>query len=294
MTSAIREARAPAFGASLDRFLAGGLEAEREDIHFFDVAPGRVRIEVTVRNAGERRSMPTPAVISAAPLGAFVPWRPLTTLVVPPLEPGESAVLKTEVARAKTAPLGPPDRVPPRRLLTALGMEDDRPPRARSLAGGSGGATLPADLFDLMRTGNPHFAGNLNVFVGGRAVERHLAQQLRIYPGRTNLAMFVVGSGRDSYAFRITGLGTDWVATLYALSELDAPMIDVQNDSIVGESAWIDVVGTTMVMLVLRPPDDCRSESVEVHVTERSSGKEAVVEFGFDPQAAGPGCYVVG
>jgi hypothetical protein len=35
----------------------------------------------------------------------------------------------------------------------------------------------------------------------------------------------------------------------------------------------------------------CRGE---VHVEQRSTGKEAIVEFSLDARAAGPGCFVVG
>jgi hypothetical protein len=38
-----------------------------------------------------------------------------------------------------------------------------------------------------------------------RAVERHLAQALRIYPGKTNAAMFFVGNRKDGYRFDLTG-----------------------------------------------------------------------------------------
>src|SRR5438067_2103865 len=64
--------------------------------------------------------------------------------------------------------------------------------------------------------GGVHWAGNLNVFVGGRDVERHMAQALRVYPGRVNLAMFVVGSGAaDEYRFELNGDGTAWNARLF-------------------------------------------------------------------------------
>ena len=103
----------------------GRLEVGRDDIVFFDAAPGRVRIEVTVWNRGAGPSAPTAATLMAAPLGAFVPWQPLLTLPVPAIEPGGSAVLRAEAARRTPRPLGPPDRVPPRRLLTALAAGDE-------------------------------------------------------------------------------------------------------------------------------------------------------------------------
>src|SRR5262249_20111927 len=150
---------------------------DREDIAFHPGAPGQVAIAITVRNLGEGRSPLTRATIQAAPLGAFVPWQPLARVRVPSLEPGETHVIRLAAARPAPPPLGPPDRVPPRMLLTALGFGDRR--RSRRSTG-----TLPADPLELLGRRNTYWAGNLNVFVGDRPVERHLAQALRVYPGR--------------------------------------------------------------------------------------------------------------
>jgi hypothetical protein len=268
------------------------LQVARQDITFASVRPGSVHVAITVHNLGGRRSAPTTAALMAAPLGAFVPWRPLALLPVPALGPGESAVLTADVPRPATAPLGPPDRVAPRRLLTALGAEDDRP-RARARARGTLVGGLPADLMELLRQPNAHWAGNLNVFIGGRAVERHLAQALRVYPGRLNLAMFVVGSGRDAYRFHLIGEGEDWNANLFDMTDGEALTLDVSRVPPVVEDRWIEVPRQRMMILALRPPRNCRSGSVEVHVLQRSSGQTAVVEFSLDPNAAGPGCFVV-
>jgi hypothetical protein len=267
------------------------LLVERTDIHFADFGPGRVSIEITLRNEGDEPSAPTPAVLMAAPLGAFVPWRPLAIVRAPALVPGQSVVLRTEARRPAVAPLGPPDRIPPQRLLTALGAEDDRPRAATPPAAPMG--VLPPDLMDLMGRPGFHWAGNLNVFVGGRAVERHLAQALRVYPGRLNLAMFVVGSGRDSYRFHVVGEGQDWKAQLYDMTDGKTLTLDVRRQQPVAEGQWIDTPTRRMMMLALQPPADCGAGAVAVHVTQRSSGKEAVVEFSLDPAAAGPGCFVV-
>jgi hypothetical protein len=275
--------------------LRAELHVERSDITFGNVSPERVRIEVVVQNLGEERSEPTHAVLSAAPLGAFVPWRPLAVLPVPAIEPGDSLVLHTSAARALPVPLGPPDQVPPRRLLTALGAADDRPggapaalrPGTRPTAG------LPADLLDLMGRPGTHWAGNLNVFLVGRAVERHLAQALRIYPGRTNLAMFVLGSGRDAYRFHLIGEGQHWGAALFDITDGRSLTIDVKRFPPVEEGEWLEIPHQRMMLLALCPPNDCGCGTVEVHVEQRSSGQSAVVEFSLDPSAAGPGCYVV-
>src|SRR5262249_41138537 len=141
---------------------------------------------------------------------------------------------------------------------------------------------------------NPHFAGNLNIFVGGRAVERHLAQALRIYPGRRNLAMFVVGSGPDSYAFRLLGDGAGWDARLYDATQFRSITVEPRGQTPIVEDEWIDVDQTAFMMLTLTPPEGCCEGAIEVHVAQRSTREEAVVEFSFDPSAAGPGCFVVG
>src|SRR5581483_1238074 len=100
------------------------LIVERTDIHFRSIAPGRVRISVNVTNVGFARSEPTTMHLQAAPLGAFVPWSDLTSLVVPPIEPGRSVEVTADVAAPPVESLGEFSRVPPRRLLTAIGGED--------------------------------------------------------------------------------------------------------------------------------------------------------------------------
>ncbi len=283
---------------------AADLTVRREDIEFADVAPGLVRVAIRVTNEGNRRSDATIARIEAAPLGAFVPTRPLTSLPVPSLAPGESTVLETEVARPKTAPLGPPDRLPPRRILTALDSRDDDRPAAgglasallRSLRPSPGrpdkepSTTLPPDLFELMGRRNPYWAGNLNIFIGRSAVERHMARALRIYPGRTNLAAFMVGTRPDAYSFDLGG--ADWETALYRM-DLARSFADRGGGDRVEPRSWIEVGGPTTLMLAVLPPIDAESGAVEVRVRQRSTGQEAIVEFDLDPDAAGPGCYVV-
>jgi hypothetical protein len=261
-----------------------GLELSRADIVFHNSGPERVRIEVTVSNPGPWPSEAQPAVVQAAALGAFVPWRPVAVLSLPSLAPGESTTVFTEAEVPNTSPLGPPERVTPPQLLTALDFDEDRR-RGRA-------ADLPADPLALLRQGSLHWAGNLNVFVAGKAVERHLAQALRVHPGRTNLAMFVVGSGRDAYRFRLEGTAADWDARLLDLTGA-AHVLDLRGGTEVHEQEWLEVGQQRLMMLALVPPPECRAGSVEVHVDQQSSGQTAVVEFSLDPAAAGPGCYVV-
>src|SRR5262249_6560849 len=122
---ALRQSRS----ASTARRRATKLAVQREDIAFRDVAPGWVEISITVTNLSDEPSAPDVAVIQAAPLGAFVPWRPLAVVPVPMLQPGASHTLTVQAARPRVQALGNPDQVSPQRLLTGLGMDDD--PQAR-------------------------------------------------------------------------------------------------------------------------------------------------------------------
>jgi hypothetical protein len=267
-----------------------GLCVQRTAIQFEDVAPGLVAVRVTVANLGHQPTSPTFAVLSAAPLGAFVPWKPLTALPVPVLGPGESVTLHTEVGRPAPAALGWPEQVTPEQLLEAL----EGPPAAPLQPGLTQQPLLPADPADLLGRSNAYWAGNLNVFVGQQAVERHMARALRIYPGRLNLAMFVVGDRRpDAYRFRLFGTGDNWGATLGDAS-CGTPRGLFRGGHVpIEPDRWIESAGQRLVMLALRPPRDRETGCVEVHVTQRSTARQAVVEFTFDARADGPGCYVV-
>ncbi|HWX23215.1 MAG TPA: hypothetical protein VN578_25210 [Candidatus Binatia bacterium] len=288
------------------------LHVERTDISFHDLSGDRVRIQVTVHNAGAHRSPPTPMRLESAPLGAFVPWHPLAQLLVPALEPGESRELSTDVARSQPTPLGDFNLVPPNRLLTAVtSPEQSSPQSGTGFAGmlnlfrrgqttrSSGGdlaarRSLAPDLWELVGRGQAHWAGNINVFIGTHPVERHLAKALRVYPGRTNLAMFVVGGPgkRDAYAFEVVGLAPDWNADLYDTRNNRSLVIN-PADVPIEEMQWVESDGGLIVMLATQPPADCRTGNLEVHVTRRSCGETAVVEFNLDPAAQGAGCYYV-
>jgi uncharacterized membrane protein len=291
------------------------LSVERTDITFHDVAGDKVRIQVTVRNKGSGRSQPTPMRLESAPFGAFVPWQPLAKLTVPALEPGESRELSIDVARPRPTPLGDFNRVPPKKLLTAVTAPDKSPDqpspqpargfaamlslllrRGASISGRAlpGRTTLAPDLWDMVGRGQPHWAGNINVFIGREPVERHLAQALRIYPGRTNMAMFLVGDrGRaDAYAFELVGLNPEWKAMLYDATT-NKNLVTNPADIPIEEMQWVESKAGLMVMLATQPPADCKTGNLEVHVTRRSCGKTAVVEFSMDPSARGAGCYFV-
>jgi len=278
---------------------AARLIVRRQDIQFSDVGPGRVEITITVTNAGPFRSQRRFAVIQAAALGAFVNWRPLAVLPVPALEAGESALLRTKAQRVIPDPLASIDRLPPGRLLTALGFDDDEPRnRARRGRPSESASTLqsrslPASPLDLVTGPNTHWAGNINVFVAGKAVERHMAKALRIVPERTNVAMFIVGRSPDSYQFDLLGLGPDWDAAIVDPTKAGSVAQGTSRGTVIEPGSWYRLRSHSLLFLVLRPPADCREGDVLVHVTQQSTQKTAVVEFSFDPRAVGPGCYLV-
>jgi hypothetical protein len=283
-----------------DALANDGLCVQRTDILFSDVAPGRVAIEVKVSNLGHRPTTPTVAVLRAATLGAFVDWRPLATLPVPVLGPGETFVLRTEAGRPAPQPLGWPPAVTPDQLLAAGDLD---PPRPRPAPGPRPMSRvpmpfLPPDLNDLVGRGNLYWAGNIDVFVGNKSVERHLARALRVYPGHVNLATFFVGGrgrGRkpEAYRFHLVSTGEDWKATLHDLSGGPSLVLDADREPAVKEDVWVETSGPRVMTVALRPPTECGAGSVEVHITRRSDGHKAVVEFSLAADAAGPGCYAV-
>lgn len=288
------------------------LRVEPTDISFHDLAGDKVRIQVTVRNAGDGRSLPTTMRLESAPLGAFVPWQPLTRLHVPALEPGESIKLSTEVSRPRPAPIGDFNRIPPKRLLTTVNAPDQSSPQSgssllamlgrfrgrrtdgRPTAPSVGKTLLAPDLWDLVGQGQEHWAGNINVFVGSAPVERHLARALRVYPGRINLAMFVVGSPRkpDAYSFQLVGLAEDWKASLHDATNGRSLLVN-PAEAAIEEEKWLEAAGNLLVILAARPPEYCQTGNLQVHVTQRSCRKTAVVEFDLDPTAQGAGCFYV-
>jgi len=289
-------------------FGEANLSVERTDITFHEVAGDKVRIQVTVSNTGTRTSQPTAMRLESAPLGAFVPWQPLAKLVVPALEAGESRELSIELKRPRPAPLGDFNRLPPKKLLTAISAD---PPARRPRNGlaailglldrsqksptddVSRKDALVPDLWDLVGRGQPYWAGNINVFIGRKPVERHLSRALRVYPGRTNMAMFIVGEPRnpDAYSFEIIGLNSDWKTALYDTTN-NQNLLAEHSESPIKEMQWVDT-RSLMVMLATEPPVHCKAGKLEVHVTRRSSGTTAIVEFDLDPGANGSGCYVV-
>jgi hypothetical protein len=274
------------------------LLVQRTGIRFHNLDHEHVAIEIAVENRGPAISAPASLRLEAAPFGAFVRWRPLATLAVPAIPPGLT-VFRMTVPQPRLQPLGRfSDLIPPA-LRTPSGFERERHraverrhalQQAILLARGGISApstTLPPDLLDLLDGARPHWAGNLNVWIGHEAVERHRAPRLRIHAGRANLAAFCVGDGPGRYAFRVE-CAAEWGLALYDCASGASIECSRERGQ---EPRWHAVPGLSLVLLVLRPPHDCAQGEVLVHVTQHSSEKTAVVEFDLDPAAAGPGCY---
>jgi hypothetical protein len=275
-----------------ETLLEADLFAGPEDIRFRNKARDRVVIEIEVHNLGSERSTETAVFVQSAPLGVFVPWEPLAHVAVPAIEAGGSATLQLEATPPVAVAL-PPHRRTPAQLLTALDREEPRKGPDTARQAGNVWPGLAGDLFQRMGRGGIHWAGNINVFVAQKSVERHLAQALRIYPGRDNLAMFVVGSGPDAYSFRIHGAPADWKTALLRPQDSRMPIHHLQGHERVEPRQWVEVKRQEMMMLLLQPPAGCQCGKVDVKVCQRSTDREAVVEFSLDPCAAGPGCFTV-
>jgi hypothetical protein len=284
------------------------LSIARTDIEFFNIAPGLAAIELKVTNDSDSPSAPCTLELQAAPFGAFVPWQPLTALALPTLEPGMTRYVRWRAPVVQTQALGSPDRLGPRDLLTAFGLADEPPderaaaePQSRSQAVPAAAlspvtsAGLPPGLMDLLMQETPHWAGNINVLVNGTDVERHRMQKLRVRAGRVNLAWFIVGAPglANAYAFRVSGIGPDWKALLFDMTSRERLTIGVGAQDAIAPGQWIDTHGSNVMLLALHVPRSCQAAAVTVHVVQRSSEREAVVEFGLDPRAPGRGCYTV-
>ena len=234
--------------------LAGRIEWERTDIAWFDSTPEHLSLAISFRNPNREATMPAFARISAAPLGAFVPWQPLRVLPLPALPGGGTTVLRADV----TAPfrgLQPRQRRLPgvfRSYLRRLGFSLDVTPSCT------------------------HWAGNIDVLVHDRAVERHMSMGLRLFPGAANVADFRVGDRADDYMFEVTGDILGWSVQLRSVSPLA-----LFRGKPVPLGSWVRFPGQQVLCLVATPPPRCAGGHLDIHVRQRSTGRDAVVEFGF-------------
>jgi hypothetical protein len=210
-------------------------------------------------------------------------------LQVPLLAPGEVTVVRREYDHDATQVLGGIDKLPPSRVLTALGLGE--PDRNRQRENDNPNPGLATDLLRMLQQGSTHWAGNLNLFFPRVDVERHAAQALRVYPGCVNLAMFIVGDTSSEYRFELTGDAGPWKARLFD-TQLERPIVSGLQSVAMKEGQWYRPT-SSLVLLVVEPPVSATTGAVNVHVCQRSTNREAVVEFTMDSRAAGPGCYKV-
>jgi hypothetical protein len=149
---------------------------------------------------------------------------------------------------------------------------------------------VAADPFALLGRQGHHWAGNIDVLMRGKEVERHMARALRVYPGKTNAAMFFVGDRADGYRFEMSGDVEDWQAELVDMT--GSPSLRPGKAEAVPTGEFREFRRGTFYLL-MRPPKGAERGAVSIHVTRQTDGKEAVVEFSLDSRAAGAGCYKV-
>jgi hypothetical protein len=260
-----------------------GMTVERGDIMFGDVSPGKVLITVTVRNQGRVTSPPSPMFVQAAPLGAFVPWRPLAELRVPPIEPGRQRTVSFVAERSRHEPLGDPGVVEPARFLRAA-TRGSMMRRYRNASRVRLHGRLPVDLLELLQLGSIFWAGNINVFLGGREVERHFARQLCLNPSQPSLADFILGAGPDSYRFHVERKPQELEVALFDVTSQRRLGIDLSRSERVPEESWWHVPGTRVLFLTVDSTEESEV-AVEIHVDQKSTGKSAVIELGFEASA---------
>ncbi len=276
---------------------AAGLRADRTDISFQNITTDLVRVDVRVTNDGSLWSPATEVAVQSAPLGAFLTWQPLLTLSVPPLAPRTSAVVSGTAWVPQPAPAAPPEEVwsMPAHLLqefvetAAREAREEAEREARRLLRRPA-PVVAADPLALLGRSGHHWAGNIDILMRGKAAERHLAWALRVYPGKTNAALFFVGDRKDGYRFELSGDVQEWQAEL--LDMIHSPSLRPGQAPDVPPGEFREFSRGTFYLL-LRPPQGVERGGVSVHVTRQSDGKEAVVEFSLDSRAAGAGCFTV-
>lgn len=148
---------------------------------------------------------------------------------------------------------------------------------------------------------NRHWAGNINVYLGGKAVERHQARGLRIYPGIENWALFNIGSRKgQEYLFTFAGCGPGWETRLFQLpnarGEGDAvreaaEVAGKAGEGVVSGDSVVTPMGSAWMAAIVSPPSDATGGKLDIDILEVSSGRGATVEFQMMVGAGGHGFY---
>ena len=233
---------------------ASRLRIRRESIRWTGGIAGRpLKISFVVENLGLEPSAPQPVRIDVAPFGAFVPWRPLTSLTLPGIPPGGHVVM--------TATAG--DDELPRRLDGPIASEA----HVRT-------ALLRAFRRAAEELRPVHMVGNLNVYVGDREpVERHMKVAIGLQAGAENWSFFFIGDDRlDSYTLRPEA-EPGW-------------QVDIEPGS------WgVPMPGPLCVAVKFVPPAHATSGRVAIWVRRESTGQEVPVEFELSANAPAAHCY---
>ena len=266
------------------------LQVESDWIEFFEVAPGRVRIEVTVHNKGGSPSGPQQLRLHAAPIGAHLGWRPLTQLRLPALRPRRTLTVATEVYRAQ-----PSQNSLPLQMLRGaahVARRLDRIPNLGLLwnrACNEGVSTelwarsLPLDPFELLGQKSPNWVGAIRMRIGSETtMSRCRAQALRFAPGKENMVLFSVGTQPDEYSFEMKGKASAWnPRLLVAGKNAIEPLERVAR-----------LEGMAPVVLIFDAPSDMTKGDLKINVLRKSNRQRQTIEFDFDSQVPGPGCFL--
>ena len=167
------------------------LHVEPDWIEFFEVAPGRVRIEVTVHNKGGAPSRPQQLKLHAAPIGAHLGWQPLAQLRLPAVLPRRTLTVATEVYRAQPSQSSLPlqvlrgaahmarrlDRIPNLGLLWKRACNE-------SVTTELWARSLPLDPFERLGRKSPNWAGGIRMGVGAGWLFEEIELMGRAVPAR--------------------------------------------------------------------------------------------------------------
>ena len=147
--------------------------------------------------------------------------------------------------------------------------------------------------------GNRHWAGNINVHLCGKAVERHQANGLRIYPGLENWAIFNLGSRKGGeYLITFEGCGADWEPRVYHHPDARVEpgpgdlSKERRGEGIGSGGTIVTPTGSAWMSAVVSPPGDATVGNLDIGILELSSGRETTVEFGLNANASGRGLII--
>ena len=214
--------------------------------------------------------------INAAEFGAFVESTPVAQVAVPPIPPRGQAVIAHEFedpdGRGETGL----KRLPRSRMLPRADVE--QAPRRRP------------------HSGRPCvWAGNFDVHVRGAKAERHIARPVGLIAGANNVAAFRVGTGADAYRFRFRGEGVKWKPKLDGDFPGSRTLFNIRSAAkdrrALNAGDWVSVKDPTWIAMRVIPPDDITEGLLAVAIEQKSSGDEALVEFGFGKDTIPAECF---